>query len=250
VYLCYLDDSGSDSGSPTAIVGAVLIQDDIFFDVELISSWILERLMPEEKLATFQEFHAEDLFNGNGVFKDIPQDKRFNLIKTILNMVGSSKTTSLPFIYSAIDKKALSNTAYGGVNPVDLAFRMCALGVEEWIKKNDDDKRCNIFIMDDNTTANLKNELRKSFKSLRKRIRPPEWAENTRLWHIHDDMYFGDSKDSLGIQIADLCSYFLLRKLNGKPDDHDFYGLYSKQVVCAQVEPEWTSLKGIWKEHV
>ncbi len=46
-----------------------------------------------------------------------------------------------------------------------------------------------------------------------RQIRPPDY--NPRLWYVHDDMYFGSSKDSVGIQLADLCGYFIAKHLEG-----------------------------------
>jgi hypothetical protein len=64
-----------------------------------------------------------------------------------------------------------------------------------------------ILIADD-CQKDIKNTLRKSFRQLRNKIRPLNYALG-KLVHVHDDMYFGSSKDSIGIQLADLCGYFI-----------------------------------------
>ena len=35
---------------------------------------------------------------------------------------------------------------------------------------------------------------------------PPDFGLG-QLVHVHDDMYFGNSKDSIGLQLADLSSF-------------------------------------------
>jgi hypothetical protein len=67
-------------------------------------------------------------------------------------------------------------------------------------------------------------------------------ADN-RLWHAHDDLYFGDSKESVGLQMADLCNYFVWRHLCGKEDDQGFYKMFAEQIICAKAEPEWAAIK-------
>jgi hypothetical protein len=50
-------------------------------------------------------------------------------------------------------------------------------------------------------------------------------------------MYFGDSRHSLGIQLADLCSYFIARHLDGDVEIRGFYDLISPHIVSANTHP-------------
>ena len=188
VHIAYLDDSGSDKPSPIAVVGAVLVSPDIEFP-KIASSvgFVVQDLIPKEKLDEFEEFKACDLYHGNEVFKGIDQPIRFKAIENLLITVRNFK---LPVIYSAVDKSRLAKMAVGGADPIDVAFRMCARGIEQWMSVNDE-HGLGLFIMDDTKDKELKNALTKSFQLLRSPLRPPHWAGD--LYHIHDDMYFGDS---------------------------------------------------------
>ena len=139
--------------------------------------------------------------------------------------------------------RALSLSAFGGASPLDVAFRMCALGIEKQVARPGGEELC-LFIMDDTKDARLKNQLKCSFSSLRKRFGPPTWNSG-RLWSVRDDMYFGASKDSVGIQIADLCNYFVARKLKMNGGGHSFYDIFSDRVICSKIEPEWTQLERV-----
>jgi Protein of unknown function (DUF3800) len=55
--------------------------------------------------------------------------------------------------------------------------------------------------------------------------------------YFHDDMYFGDSKYSIGIQLADLCAFFIAKHLEKKPEAEGFYGLISSQIVFSKAHP-------------
>ncbi len=244
VYLTYADDS-SDHQAGTAMVGSVLIEDRVFTNVENVAGMVIEDLIPPEKLAAFEEFHAADLYGGHGAFEGIDSPQRFHAIETLLKSVRSFELT---FVYSCVDARALSSSALGGGNPIDTAFRMCVLGVENYISSQHvlhAPVPLSLLIMDETKDSQLKSQLKRSFNTLRRKMIAP--FQGQRLWHFHDDMYFGDSKYSVGIQIADLCGYFVMREMKEK-GDHDLFGIISQRVVCAKPEPEWTQNRGYFME--
>jgi len=57
------------------------------------------------------------------------------------------------------------------------------------------------------------------------------------LEHLHDDMYFGDSKFSKGIQLADVCALVIGRHLLEYSDTEDLYQKLSKNIVKHACEP-------------
>jgi hypothetical protein len=50
-------------------------------------------------------------------------------------------------------------------------------------------------------------------------------------------MYFGNSVDSIGIQIADLCAYFIRKHLDGDAVAEGFYNIIKDCIVDYKVEP-------------
>ena len=235
MHLAYLDDSSSDKSSDIVMVGALLIPDDQFLKVDMVAGIAVEQLLrTDQQIAAFEEFHAFDLFGGHEAFKGIDEADRYQAIRVLLNAV---QNFGFKFIYSAIDKKAHAYSAYGGGDPLDLTFRMCARGVEEQLNG---DKDFWLLIMDETKDNKLRHQLRTSFRLMRTKMLPP--YEGHRLWHCHDDMYFADSKDSVGIQMSDLCNYFVSRRLRNLSDSENFLDCFSKNVSCARVEPEWSRL--------
>lgn len=91
-----------------------------------------------------------------------------------------------------------------------------------------------LLIVDDGNRDN-KNRLKRTYRELRKQVRPPHWHPG--IWYIHDDMYFGASKDSVGIQLADLCSYFIGKHLEKDEAAEGFYQIFSDQILYSDVEP-------------
>lgn len=178
---------------------------------------------------------------------------RFDAIRLLLFAVKDQK---LPYIYGAVNRKKLAKCLAGTARPLDFAFRLCARGVEEWARAQHpqrpggmqlDYKDQYLFIADDTTDQDLKNQLRTSYRLLRaaRLYTPPH--EN-RLWHAHDAMYFGDSRESVGIQIVDLCNYFMLQHLLKKGGE-EFYEIFAGQAICAKPEPEWSTFRDMLVAH-
>ena len=265
MHLAYLDESTT-SGQ-IAIFGAVVVPSGAWGWTERLHGIAIEQLFPvnevEEK---FKEFHAFELFNGEGAFKGIEERKRFSAIQVLLM---SLRQYNIPFIYGAVDEKKLANSSYakslfGTARPVSAAFRLCALAVEDWARKRHPqldqgvalDYADNYLLIADNTTdQELKKQLQTSYKILRSShpYSTPKPHDN-RLWHSHDEMYFGDSVSCLGIQLADLCTYFMQRHLAKRDKTHrdkadEFFNLIRPHAICAKPEPEWSQYREFLVSH-
>jgi len=264
VHLAYLDES-QQPGS-VAIFGAVVIPHPAFGFAERMYSIAIEQLFSSDEIEEkFQEFHARDLFKGEGAFKGIQEAKRFDAISVLLMAMSHY---SLPFIYSAIDEKKLANSPSARglletAQPLVPAFKMCLLGIEKWAQDRHeqgsdgamkiDYRDQYLLIADDTKDIELKKRFRNSYRLLRA-ARPYLGKTQNRLWHAHDAMYFGDSTESVGIQLADLCTYFVQRRLlkinrSHKDDGDRFYEIFSKQIICAMPEPEWSQNGELFLSH-
>jgi len=233
VYLAYLDDSSMEhKGKKLQVLSAVIINDKHFQEIEVISGIHIIDLIPEENMENFKEFHATELFNGEGAFKEIEQKVRFRTIQELLIQIRDKK---IPIVYGAVDVPKLHKNVYGSANPIDIAFRICAEGIDTWLDGNDPEQFA-VLIADD-FSDKIKAELKRSFRQLRSQVRPPDCSHG-KLQHVHDDMYFGASKDSIGIQMADLCSYFIAKHLDKDMTAECFYSIIKDQISYYKVEPE------------
>lgn len=242
MYLTYIDDSDTRAKQQQwQVLGAVLIPDQRFLELEVIHSHVVRELLGEEKYDNFAEFHACELYGGYGIFEGIDQDKRFSAIET---MLGALPARMAKVAYGAINLEHLKRKPYASANPVDVAFRMCAEGIEsfflwniEQVSKGDaaDGGSSAIFIADE-FDKGVKATLQKSFHSLRSRLRLAETGFS-KLATVHDDMYFGDSRYSVGIQMADLCSYFIARQLAGDKETERFYNMIEPLIISARHDP-------------
>jgi len=166
---------------------------------------------------------------------------------------------NLPYIYGAVDRKKLELSLVGSARPLDMAFRLCALGVEDWARYqhpqdqfgviNIDFKDQYLLILDDHPkNPEIKKQLYASYRSLRA---AHPWSRHTenRLWHAHDDMYFGDSRYSVGIQMADLCNYFMMLHLRNDDEGGEFYEMFAGQAIAAKPEPYWSQFRDFVVSH-
>ena len=54
--------------------------------------------------------------------------------------------------------------------------------------------------------------------------------------HLHDGMYFGNSSESAGIQLTDMCCFIIHRHLEGKQDTEELYKSIEPQIFAGKVE--------------
>lgn len=255
VHLAYLDDSDTKAKSHKwQVMSAVIIQDDAFKLAEVAMSNVPEKLMGVEKLAKFEEFHACELYGGYGAFEGIDQNLRFDAIHHLLALIH---TMDITIVYGAVDLAALKTEIYGSADPVDVCFRKCLSEIRSWADNSVNDdihaalgddienytiKRMVdasfprllenlVVLIVDECEGKTKNTLQKSFRSLR-----PSMSSSV-LDCFHDDLYFGDSRYSIGIQLADLCSYFIARHLEGDKEIDVFYQIIEQRIYRKTKEP-------------
>jgi hypothetical protein len=236
-----MDDSGSDQHNNVVIFGAVMIPDDRFRLVDATSGHVIERLFPGREDA-FNEFHARALFLGEKDFEGINEPERDQAIGLLLDTLREHE---LPYVYGAIDKSRLGRSPWASADARDVAFHVCVLGIDAWIKKRHSARYADdgtviidgldlaMLILDDVSEEQLKSRLRKTFRTLRARHVGGR-SEPSLTYRFHDGMFFSDSRDSVGIQISDLCGYFLSRHLRGDEDSRatKFIQTVTAHAVC------------------
>lgn len=240
MYLGYLDDSEQ---GDWMVVGSTLMPANSSMIAEMHAALAIENLMPEEERHRFTEFHASELYNGTGTFEGILQSSRFAAIANLLKCLNSCNAK---IAYGAINLPELRKGSFGSANVRDVAFRRCVLGIEDWLwkmvlgemgKENYGSEYTAMFIMDEVAQSDKQTRyiLQSSFRSLRSRFRFSA-KDSGQISFVHEDMYFGDSRYSVGIQLADLCSYFVGRHLCGKEDSEGFYGMIEPFIVSTGKE--------------
>src|SRR5262249_236962 len=151
----------------------------------------------------------------------------------------------------------------GSAHPVDVAFQMCLDALEAWAraqnKKSYEEGSADVIhiryesmcvVIADECDGPLKKQMLQTFRS--KRDKTPFHSMNDsskRLFHIHDSMYFGDSKDSTGLQVADAANWAMHRYLRGDALDQQVVEQLTKVSICAKNGPNWTAYRQLFKDH-
>lgn len=259
MHLVYLDDSDTKSkASKWQVMAGVIMKDNVFTMVEYAMSGIREGLIPEDKLEKFEEFHACELYGGYGVFQEIDQEQRFEALRQLLFCLRFGECS---VVYGGVNIPVLGQEIYASADPLDISFRICIKGIQQYFDEMiarrtiasipdgiDSPATLEIvthslvdgwlhelaILVADDCDKQVKNSLSKSFRTLRS---TPSATIQNKLHHFHDDMYFGDSRYSIGIQLADVCSYFITRHLDGDSQIQEFYELIEPYIVFSETYP-------------
>jgi hypothetical protein len=221
VYIVYLGDAGlagkhtsNELERPFQVVCAVIIKHELFPELE-------------EFFAAMAEYLPADNPDGS---KDV---QTMDLLKgEVVSSYG------IPVVYSAVDKARLSETVFSTADPVDMALRRCGEGIEKWFGEHAPGE-VGILISDDE--KEWKSAIYKAFRKHRApAVLPPPNGHNGnghKSSHISNDMYFADSNDSKGIQLANICGRAIFSHLTGKQDAEELYSCIKNQVYFSKVEP-------------
>jgi hypothetical protein len=250
MYIGYIDDSGStgsncqDRDSRFQVIGGPIIYERLYVAGEFsVASWKHELGMEGDEWASF-EFHACDMFHCNGAFEKLGREHCRDLLAGALKWL---RHVEAPIIYGAVDKSELSKRVYRSANPVDIAFSLYLASLDKWLEAkgeevvdsfpdnptDQDTERIPVGVLiadDSGKRKDIRHTIEESYRRHRR--------ENVSRWlTLWDDVYFGNSSHSLGIQLADICAYFIARHLAGKADAEGFYNIIKDQICEPQIFP-------------
>jgi hypothetical protein len=244
------------------VFGGVILPTDHFRWLEMRHSDTVWRLLPEQRREEFREFHAFELWNQQGVFHDLdPAECR----KALASLLTILREHDAVFFYSALDRERYLKSAVGGGELVDVLFRMCLSSLDQWARRPAErmleaggqslhtlDRWLNnmcLVIVDEDTNRGPKEVLRKSFRQFRSRLHNSWEGDQARHSFLHDAMFFGDSTESVALQIADACCYVMRRHLEGL-ETYNLFNLLGPSAFVSKAEPDWSRFKDVFVCHV
>lgn len=209
--LIYLDESGnsgtnlSDPQQPVFVLGALVIPEAIWMDVEADILAVLNSYF-EGSIPDDFEIHATEMRNGKNHFKNVAVPERVKLRDQLLQVAHKY---SLAFIYRAITKRRYSSwldRQFGAgivINPHIAAFPLVAQSINSYLISQGSNQ-LGILINDDN--KEVVNDIERTTRLLRAD------SSHLQLDRIIEKSFFIDSSKSYLLQLADLC-VFHARKL-------------------------------------
>jgi hypothetical protein len=227
VRIIYFDEAGTSDvrEEPILVTTAVIIRDKYWLPIERDAQQIVDSIVPDTLRRDF-EFHAGELFSGNAKgFQRNARDKaiRFEILRSFLGIVKKFK---LPIIYVAHDKRELPiKGAQEMAAHLQIGRQICAAYVENWLVQKTKGRDVGMLISDVRSSDNKTEEKLIKHYLMRSRKWPMFATVGPILEHVIDTIHFADSKESIGLQVADACAYVIKRHLMN-PADTDAEPLY------------------------
>jgi hypothetical protein len=206
MHLIYFDESGNsgnnlaDIEQPVFVLGALIVPESRWLALEQKLELLVDpfRANHGERF----EIHAHELARGEGCFKGVGLPERLRLRDALMDC---AKSENLRFAYRSIIKKRylrwLDQTYGGGVfiNPHLAAFPLVAQ-ILNGLLRDDGPNTLGILIFDENREVYL--DIERTLRLLR--------ADSglLRLDRIIEKGFFIDSRKSLVLQLADVCTYY------------------------------------------
>ncbi len=204
--LIYLDESGNsgtnlgDVQQPVFVLGALIVPENRWLALEQKLEALVQPFRGDH--GDGFEVHAHELARGEGCFKGVGLSDRLRLRDALLDC---ARTEALRFAYRSIIKKRYLRwleQAYGGgvfINPHIAAFPLVAQ-ILNGILRDEGPDSLGILIFDENREVYLDVE-----RTLRLLRADPGLL---RLDRIIEKGFFIDSRKSLVLQLADVCTYY------------------------------------------
>jgi hypothetical protein len=223
VRVIYIDEAGSSMEEPVFTWASTIVKDSVWLKVERKANHIIETLVPEELRSDFQ-FHAYDIFSGNnnwGLWRNRNgKALRFEILKQFVRLIPKYRLpiTECSWLRGA-ERDPISAQIVEG-----MAFSFCVDFVERWFVQHAK-RDVGMLIADEQGKPQkepmYKLEIRRSRKSLRLH------GMLGKLKHIVDTIHFAGSQESIGLQLADACAFFIKRHHMAKAKDEaeQFYEL-------------------------
>jgi len=250
VRVVYMDGAGSgDEGlEPICVYAGVIVRpDEDWTDLERTLKTIRDEEYQPRNSESF-EFHACDLFEES---KGKNGERAYRTLMALLDVPAALE---LPIVCGAINrqfttefmkglkpradnpKKELNKTTPGfRWNDVIPAFILCAQAAESWFRKCAANERCLLIADESNKPGSGRPTIDEDTKIELRRIRQ---HRKYQLDHIINTVYFGDSRFSLAIQLADACAYFIKRHLMGREDSDLYFRKIKEQIKSWKFVPE------------
>jgi hypothetical protein len=250
VRLAFLDESGRSRHEPIIVVAGIVLNGDRTYRklCERLST-LIEEFIPEQDRGGFV-FHAKDIFQGTGYFKDRTQwpreEKRFPILTTI---AAIPRQFGMPVIFGYLNKgeyqaaislqlsrheRQETKAQISDVAEHMVAFAHAEIAIERQMHQFSRDEICMVIAEDTD-------RVKRALKSAHAILRDPQEIVNSGfaglsglpLQKIVDTPHFAEKAESAPLQVADCCAYLIMRRLMRRDDSQQFFELLAPQLTWA-----------------
>lgn len=216
----HMDEAGISQSEPICAQAAVIVDaDKQWKKVEARLAELLTELVPLEHRFGFV-FHAKDIFHGTDKYFSRerfpnPEDRA----KIVSRVASIAKEFRLPVVVGYLVKSdhpwmvALGETSRGvSAEYQSWAFKMCAMGVEKWMRdKALEDEVAMLIVENNNQSKAAISGFFKLDSFAGKMGEIPQFRKLLRFQRIVEMPSFQEKSDSSLLQIADACAFAFTR---------------------------------------
>jgi hypothetical protein len=195
VRIVYFDEAGTGSEAILTVASVIVHADKQMPIINADVRELRERLDARKRRAF--EFKADKMFAH---YRKFGKDSLYgDLMREFLRVMKNNEIVIVPF---AVNRAGFNANNVGSLSDLDFAFASCAIDTSSWLKDNASNEGA-LFIADpsriDATMYTVIKDLRDGIPNID--IPPVD--------SIVDTIFFGASKRSTGIQMADYANFFL-----------------------------------------
>lgn len=240
VRIAYMDESGVDPNDPLLIQAAIIVHGDAQL-VPLCQKLdaLIEKHIPEQHMEGFV-FHAADIYNGNGIFKDRaqwPHERRHAILDDLVSIPAA---VGLPLAVAIIDKPQFRNDRSHLNHRKEamevaihaMAIIQCEIGVELWMRNNAPDEIVHIIAEDNKDVRQAAREahvlLKDGPRLAREGVQNPLIFPFVKIW---DGLQFASKEESKALQVADVCAWAMRRFFKSLDNGARFYGPLRPMII-------------------
>lgn len=234
--LVYLDESGIGDiqHEKYVVVAGVIVQSEQYKAVQKRIEEVRDKYVPEKYRKNFV-FHAADLFQGSEKLigkAEFPLAQRHDALEALISITSELK---LPVVQAFHEREAVRrdhpnlNAQEAVVLTQAIAATSCMLTVEGFTQRYAQASTLALIIYENN------NQAKKLVKSMHKEMLNPDnlgklvdpgdierMKKIVPLQRVIDTAHFAEKSEAPILQLADVCAYFIKRRLMGRMDSMRF----------------------------
>jgi hypothetical protein len=233
----YIDESGISDDRRILVVGGVIIDPDREWTLlEQYLEALARVYVPSEQYFPGFPFHTKDLFHGTGVWdkRIYPRERSIELLK---ELVGIPAKAGLPVVWGYIKTSEFKSTnpnrkqhLHSALNQ-GLAFSLCVVAAEQFMRNYVDPNEFAWLFVESNHAADV---LKVGFRMLRGQygsdalLTVPRADEYLPLKRIKESPNLIAKRDSIVLQLADMCVFILRYSLEGRKNCDELFQIFTR----------------------
>lgn len=243
--LVYLDESGIGDiqNERYVVVAGVIVQAEQYKTVQKRIEEVRDKHVPEKYRKGFV-FHASDLFKGSEkpISKtEFPLEKRRDALEELISIIAD---LNLPVVMAHQDREVVRrdhptmNAQEAVVFTQAITATACMVSVEAFTQRYALPSTLALTIYENNDQA--KKRVKEMHKEMLNpdnlhKFADPKDVERVRnlipLQRVIDTAHFAEKTEAPILQLADVCAYFIKRRLNGRMDSMRFLDRIMNQLT-------------------